>query len=87
MNGGIRSTIVNDPGMFFAYNNGVTATAEAVETVARDGAIFIKQLTNLQVVNGGQTTASISAAGRAKASLDRVFVQSELRDLLRRGAG
>lgn len=79
VNKGIRTTILNDPGMFFAYNNGVTATAEAVETISRDGATCISRLRNLQIVNGGQTTASIfSAAKRDKADLSRVFVQMKL---------
>src|SRR3546814_10849181 len=32
VNQGIRATIINEPSMFFAYNNGITATAQSVET-------------------------------------------------------
>lgn len=79
VNKGIRNTILNDPGMFFAYNNGVTATAERVETVVENGTTYISQLTNLQIVNGGQTTASIfSARKKDKAELGRIFVQMKL---------
>ncbi len=79
VNKGIRNTILNDPGMFFAYNNGVTATAEHVTTVVENGATYISHLTNLQIVNGGQTTASIFAAGKKdKAELGRIFVQMKL---------
>jgi hypothetical protein len=79
VNKGIRNTILNDPGMFFAYNNGVTATAEHVETVVENGTTYISHLTNLQIVNGGQTTASIfSAAKKDKAELGRIFVQMKL---------
>ncbi|OYX55759.1 MAG: AIPR protein [Brevundimonas subvibrioides] len=79
VNKGIRNTILNDPGMFFAYNNGVTATAEQVETVVENGTTYISSLTNLQIVNGGQTTASIFSAGKKdKANLERIFVQMKL---------
>lgn len=78
VNKGIRQTLETDPAMFFAYNNGLTATAEAVRTESRDGQIVLTGLRNLQIVNGGQTTASIHAARRAKVDLSRVFVQMKL---------
>lgn len=79
VNKGIRNTIENDPGMFFAYNNGITATAEKVTTKMSDGGLVITGLDNLQIVNGGQTTASIHAASRKKdVDLSRVFVQMKL---------
>ncbi len=80
VNQGIRDTIKNEPSMFFAYNNGITATAEDVETVDRDGSIYIRTLRNLQIVNGGQTTASIFTTGRGRdaSDLSRVFVQMKL---------
>ncbi len=79
VNKGIRNTILNDPAMFFAYNNGVTATAEEVETVVRNGTTYISRLRNLQIVNGGQTTASIfSSRKKDKADLSRIFVQMKL---------
>jgi hypothetical protein len=78
VNKGIRVTIENDPQMFFAYNNGVTATAEAIGTNNADGGLVLTRIDNLQIVNGGQTTASIHAALRNKLNLDRVFVQMKL---------
>jgi len=79
VNKGIRITLENDPEMFFAYNNGITATAEQVTTQnTRDG-LAVTHLKNLQIVNGGQTTASIHAASRKKdIDLSRVFVQMKL---------
>lgn len=58
----IRNTILNKPGMFFAYNNGIAATAYSVKI--ENGRIFpyITEITSLQIVNGGQTTASLAAA-------------------------
>lgn len=79
VNKGIRGTLLSDPGMFFAYNNGITATAEDVETSTEGSTVWIRSLRNLQIVNGGQTTASIfSARKKDKADLSRVFVQMKL---------
>ena len=74
---GIRNTIQNEPEMFFAYNNGLTTTAESVETdTARER---IRSVTNFQIVNGGQTTASIfTATKKDKAALSKVYVQVKL---------
>ena len=80
VNKGIRNTILNQPGMFFAYNNGITATAEEVKVCCEgNGGPQIVSLRNLQIVNGGQTTASIfTALKKDKASLDKIFVQMKL---------
>ena len=78
VNKGIKKTIEEDPSMFFAYNNGITATAEAVEIEDRDGGPVMTRLTNLQIVNGGQTSASIHAALRNKTDLSKTFVQMKL---------
>lgn len=55
VNKGIRSTIENQPTYFFTYNNGIATTAKNV--VVKDNRIL--GITNLQIINGGQTTASI----------------------------
>lgn len=78
VNKGIRNTIENDPAMFFAYNNGLTATAEEVTTQRNEFGLFLKRLRNLQIVNGGQTTASIHAAFRKRVNLSKVFIQVKL---------
>ncbi|MCG3774267.1 MAG: hypothetical protein JW395_1085 [Nitrospira sp.] len=79
MNKGIRNTLENDSEMFFAYNNGITATAEAVSTDSDSDGLVVKEIRNLQIVNGGQTTASVYAASRKKGvDLSRVFVQMKL---------
>ena len=78
VNKGIKGTLESEPGMFFAYNNGITATAEAVEVETRDGVPTMTRLTNLQIVNGGQTTASIHAARRNGTDLGRAYVQMKL---------
>jgi hypothetical protein len=79
VNKGIRNTILGEPEMFFAYNNGVTATAESIELVDDNGQKSIKSIRNLQIVNGGQTTASIFSANKKdKADLSSIFVQMKL---------
>jgi len=77
VNKGIRNTIVNEPQMFFSYNNGISATAEEV-TTSKDGSRILS-VRNLQIVNGGQTTASIFTAGKKEgADLTAIHVQVKL---------
>lgn len=79
VNKGIRATIINEPQMFFAYNNGITATAQEVETRMTDSGLQIVRMTDLQIVNGGQTTASLfHTQRRDKADLSGIFVQMKL---------
>ena len=77
VNQGIIKTIADKPENFFAYNNGLTATAAEVE-VSSDGTKIIG-IEDLQIVNGGQTTASILYASDVKKSdLNKIFVQMKL---------
>jgi AIPR protein len=79
VNQGIRTTILTEPGMFFAYNNGITATAQSVEVEATSSGLKITRILDLQIVNGGQTTASLFHTRRKdKASLSGIFVQMKL---------
>ena len=60
VNKGIRDTLRDEPDMFLAYNNGISVTAEGVEIVRdENGKPSIKKIRDMQIVNGGQTTASI----------------------------
>ena len=78
VNKGIRGTIENEPTMFFAYNNGITATAEVVEIDDAKGRLLLSRLKNFQIVNGGQTTASIHVAERNGVDVSGTFVQMKL---------
>jgi hypothetical protein len=79
VNKGIRSTILGEPDMFFPYNNGIAATASDVGVRNGSGGLHLISANDLQIVNGGQTTASLALAlRREKANLDRVFVQMKL---------
>ena len=76
INKGIRDTILKEPGKFFTYNNGIACTAKSV-TLDRDGSILVAE--DLQIINGGQTTASLTSAKmKDKAILERVFVPMKL---------
>lgn len=60
VNKGIRDTLRRDPGDFMAFNNGVVIIAdEAGFERTDDGGPGLAWLRGVQVVNGGQTTASI----------------------------
>ena len=60
-NKGIQKTIKDEPELFFPYNNGLSATADAVTCVRTDDGLAIASISNLQIVNGAQTTGSIHA--------------------------
>jgi hypothetical protein len=79
-NKGIRDTIRTKPQMFLPYNNGITATAESVETKFIDNQLVITKLNDFQIVNGGQTTASLYHTQKKfkDADLSKIFVQMKL---------
>ncbi|MCG6265950.1 AIPR family protein [Vibrio vulnificus] len=79
VNKGIRDTIRDEPHMFFSYNNGLSATADNIEIDKTDSGYQLVSVNNLQIVNGGQTTASLYAASKAlKEQIQQVFVQMKL---------
>lgn len=77
INKGIRKTINDESHMFLAYNNGISATADHLELDETE--YFIKKISNLQIVNGGQTTASIYHTwDKDKADISNIFVQMKI---------
>ncbi|MCY4530046.1 MAG: AIPR family protein [Chloroflexi bacterium] len=78
VNRGIRDTISHEPERFLAYNNGITLTAERVELSQTGKGTSITKLDGLQIVNGGQTTASLLATNRGRADLSQVHVAAKL---------
>lgn len=77
INKGIRKTINEEPHMFLAFNNGIAATADHI--LLDETGRFIKRISNLQIVNGGQTTASIyNTARKDKADISQIYVQVKL---------
>ena len=79
INKGIRATIREKPYMFLPYNNGLATTAQEVKTEKEDGRFVITGVKDFQIVNGGQTTASLfHTEKKYKADLSQVFVQMKL---------
>jgi hypothetical protein len=79
INKAIRKTVSTEPTMFFAYNNGIAATAAAATVAAGADGLRLTHVTDLQIVNGGQTTATLAAALKDKdEGLRESFVQMKL---------
>jgi hypothetical protein len=80
VNAGLRRTLLNEPTSFLAYNNGIVATVDDMETKETGtGGIGIATLSGLQIVNGGQTTASIHRARKQdSADLSAVLVPAKI---------
>lgn len=79
VNKGIKTTILSEPEMFMAYNNGITATATGL--VRSSDGLRATSLIDLQIVNGGQTTASLFYVARENGKtsiLSDVFVPMKL---------
>jgi hypothetical protein len=81
VNKGIRDTLRDDPERFMAYNNGIVIIADEAR-IGRtdDGGPGILWLKGMQIVNGGQTTASIYFSKKKSADIDlaRVRVPAKL---------
>lgn len=79
VNKGIRKTLREEPDMFFSYNNGISTTASEIELKEVEGSLYITRLVDWQIVNGGQTTASIAASLTDKeVDLSKVFVPMKI---------
>ena len=83
VNKSIQNTIKNYPEMFFAYNNGIAATATEVDTEMTPEGLKITRIKDLQIVNGGQTTASIAntlltARKDENVDISRLFVPMKI---------
>lgn len=81
VNKGIKVSLANEPQMFMAYNNGISTIAESItvdEGRSSGDIVNITEITGWQIVNGGQTTASIYNAYKAKLPQEQVNVQIKL---------
>lgn len=81
VNKGIKASLVSEPQMFMAYNNGISTVADGIdidESHSSGDVVTITEITGWQIVNGGQTTASIYNAYKSKLPLDQVNVQIKL---------
>lgn len=78
----IRETILRIPQNFFAYNNGVSATAMDLHIESTSEGRFITYAKDFQIINGGQTTASLSNARyKDGADLSAIYVQMKLTEV------
>lgn len=76
VNAGIQSTLRSAPERFMAYNNGIVVVAdEMILGKANDGSSGIAWLKGLQIVNGGQTTASLYFTKKKYPSTDLSHVR------------
>jgi len=80
VNRGLQKTLKEEPHRFLAYNNGLCCTAAEVRVQSgRDGHARLEWVKDFQIVNGGQTTASIHHAVRKeKTNISNVVVQMKL---------
>lgn len=80
VNSGIKRTINTDPTKFFTYNNGIATTAADVEVKKVGDELLITRLVDFQIINGGQTTASLAEAvlKRTNVTLEGIFVPMKL---------
>ncbi|WP_340015671.1 AIPR family protein [Paenibacillus sp. FSL K6-1318] len=81
-NKGIRDTLkdTQQRELFIAYNNGISSVAKAgdIEQIGESNLYEVKKLTSWQIVNGGQTTASIHQAYKNDVDLEGVYIQAKL---------
>lgn len=81
VNKGIKNTLKNESEMFVAYNNGISTVAEKIEYDHLSGTPIytLKNITGWQIVNGGQTTASMYYTKKdEKITLHKANVQMKL---------
>ncbi len=81
INQGIKKTLIEEPEMFMTYNNGISTTAKSIvidEEKSDEDFVVIKEIVDWQIVNGGQTTASIYNALQTGVDISQVNVQIKL---------
>jgi hypothetical protein len=78
-NAGLRDTLMRTPDRFLAFNNGIVATADAISVQQSANGLVLTRLQGLQIVNGGQTTASLFRAKRRdRADISHVMVPAKI---------
>ncbi len=78
VNKGIRETLHDEPEKFLAFNNGISLTATKVKL--QDN--HIHELSDMQIVNGGQTVASLHRALYVdEIPLDNVYVMAKINSI------
>lgn len=79
INKGLRETLIQNPDRFFSYNNGISAVVEDLEIGSDSEGLYIKEAKGFQIVNGGQTTATISRTHKVDGiDLRKVIVPAKI---------
>lgn len=78
VNLGMRRTLTKEPEKFIAFNNGLTITASNKEIEVINDKVYIKTLSDFQIVNGGQTTASIYFSQKDGIDISKVKVMAKI---------
>ena len=78
VNKGMKETIRNEPHRFIAFNNGITITATGKVVESTSDKIFLSSLTDFQIVNGGQTTASLYFASKEGLNISEINVMAKI---------
>ena len=85
-NSDMGKTLINEPEMFVSYNNGLSATCKELIKDEDGNALYIN---DLQIVNGGQTTATIyytktNRKTKDICDLSKSFVQIKITEVPRK---
>ena len=78
VNRGIRETIRLEPEKFIVFNNGITITATKAKVFTHKKSLILDSLTDFQIVNGGQTTASIYFSQKDGIDISQVRVMAKI---------
>lgn len=78
VNKGIKDTIRSKPEQFIAFNNGLTVTATSASIKLHKKSLLLESLTDFQIVNGGQTTASIYFSQKEGLDISKVKVMAKI---------
>ena len=80
INKGIRDTLINEPERFFSYNNGIVVVVDNIDIGHDKNGLFIKSANGFQIVNGGQTTATLFRTKKQdhKIRYDNVVVPAKI---------
>lgn len=81
VNKGMAKTLRENPAMFFAYNNGISSTATGVGLREENGKSYITDVTNWQIVNGGQTTNTIFSMYSRNYNLENAYVTLKISEI------
>ena len=77
-NSEMRKTIRKEPERFIAYNNGLTITANNRKIINENGKLYLETLTDFQIVNGGQTTASIYFSKKDGLDISKINLMAKI---------